>query len=72
MTELEQPTQLGQQQSKASVSLTPEDWKNVLASMEVGVKTIGFNAFEIGGRVMREIQEQIATDFKRNPWQPTG
>jgi hypothetical protein len=41
------------------VSLSIEDWNNVLASMEAGIKTIGFTAFEIGGRVMREISEQV-------------
>lgn len=41
------------------VSLSIEDWNNVLASMEVGIKTIGFAAFEIGGRVMREISDQV-------------
>ena len=42
-----------------AVTLTVDDWKNVLKAMEVGIQNIGFPAFEIGGRVMREISEQL-------------
>jgi hypothetical protein len=51
-TELEQPT-------KPTVTLSLDDWKNVLASMEVGIKAIGFSAFETGGKLMREIADQL-------------
>lgn len=42
-----------------SVTLPLNDWKEVLSAMEIGVSTVGFNAFEIGGRIMRQIKEQI-------------
>ncbi len=42
-----------------AVTLSVDDWKNVLASMEVGIKAIGFSAFEIGGRIMREITDHL-------------
>ena len=54
-TELEQSKNL-------TVSLSLDDWKNVLASMEVGIKAIGFSAFETGGKLMREIAGQLPKD----------
>lgn len=41
------------------VELSTEEWKNVLATMEAGIRSIGFPAFEIGGRIMASINQQI-------------
>jgi len=45
------------------VSFSLADWQNVLMTMEKGISTIGFTAFEIGGRVMREMQDQLNTQI---------
>jgi len=56
-TELEQPT-------NPTVTLSLDDWKNVLASMEVGIKSIGFSAFVSGGQLMENIQQQLNEQIK--------
>jgi hypothetical protein len=47
-----------------AVSLSLDDWKNVLASMEVGIKSIGFSAFVSGGQLMENIQQQLNEQIK--------
>jgi len=42
-----------------SVELTLDQWKNVMALLETGIKAIGFPAFETGGSLMAEIKKQI-------------
>ena len=49
-----------------SVSLdTLDDWKNLLAFVDAGIKAIGYNlsedesTYETGGRLLRIIQKQL-------------
>ena len=50
---------MDQEQPKLTVELTLTDWQNVLATMEVGIKSIGFSAFVQGGQLMQAMKEQL-------------
>lgn len=46
--------------SKPTVSLSIDDWKNVLATIEAGVKALGFTAFVVGGNLIQDITNQLS------------
>jgi hypothetical protein len=50
---------------KLAVALAVDDWAAVLQLVELGVKTAGATTFENGGRVMREIAQQLQPNVKR-------
>ena len=45
--------------NEKTVTLSLEDWQNVLAMVEVGVKAVGFAAFVPGGQLMQKMKEQL-------------
>jgi len=48
--------------SSLSVSMTPDQWRDTIAMIEVGVKAIGAPAFVMGGQLIQEIERQLADD----------
>ena len=54
------------------IEFTEDDWNNILAAMESGIKSIGYEAFEIGGRLMRQIQEQMQAKQATPTKEPHG
>jgi hypothetical protein len=64
MSEQSESTELVQP-ANPSVTLSIDDWKNVLAAMEVGIKTIGYTAFVSGGQLMESIQQQLNEQMKQ-------
>ncbi len=42
-----------------AVTLSLDEWKNVLAAMEAGVKAIGASAFVLGGTLIEAIAKQL-------------
>jgi hypothetical protein len=53
------------QPANPSVTLSIDDWKNVLAAIEVGIKAIGYTAFVSGGQLMESIQQQLNEQMKQ-------
>lgn len=42
-----------------NVTLTKEQWADVMALLEKGICSIGFPAFEPGAKLMSEIKQQL-------------